>query len=159
MTCYICLEQGELMNLSGCSCKGTISIHQSCFKKWMEQTDNPFQCSVCKTEFKGTFLNQFLTNEEILFSPINNTDADTENDPYVADEVLIHQCIGINFLEVDGELLFENERQEQMYYTFVIKEKTMKKKEWKTQQKNNKFKQNHLHQQSHKLQKNYKIRK
>ena len=68
--CYICLGDNKKKRFAekmGCHCKGSVSIHMSCFKKWVDSTENPLCCSVCKSEYSVSFLTKFLTPGQILF--------------------------------------------------------------------------------------------
>jgi hypothetical protein len=90
-SCYVCLRSDAkkpFVTETGCLCKGSVSIHASCFRKWAENTDNPLSCSVCKSSYNGTFLNRFLTAEAILFSGENEDDE--EEDEYFFEEQIIH---------------------------------------------------------------------
>jgi hypothetical protein len=113
MSCYICLEEeGELMQARGCGCKGSVAIHKACFQEWVDAADNPFKCSICKTDFTGSFLVNFLTEEEILLHPMGLE----EEEPMHHETVMAFDFHGITVLETDEELLFETEEHKFIYF-------------------------------------------
>jgi hypothetical protein len=132
MSCYICLEEeGQLMNVRGCDCKGSIAIHRACLQEWMVKTDNPFKCTVCKGDYAGSFLKNFLTEEEILFHPKGEeTEYEEESEPVVG----IYN--GIRIVEYDDVLLFETDRQRTVYFEMIDKEDFAVKTELRKRQKN-----------------------
>jgi len=139
-SCYICLEEdGQLMTTKGCSCKGSISIHRSCLQEWLQTTDNPFQCAVCKTEYDGSFLNLFLSKEEILFHP---TTEEEEEEEYGS----MYDFHGISIMEVGGELLFESEEHRSIYNQTNSKQYRDIKCEARRQQKKVRTLSKHVHQ-------------
>jgi hypothetical protein len=141
MTCYICLEQGEMMNMGGCSCKGTVTVHKKCFEEWMSKSDNPFKCSVCKADFNGTFMTNFMTEENILMFN-NNPEKYDENGDEIEEidddiDIVLHNYSGMEYLELnDGELLFTTNKHAQIYYNLIKLDKIYKKNEYKICQKN-----------------------
>ena len=66
MHCYIYLGKTNTPLQTGCVCKGSLAVHRSCFSKWMDMTENPFDCPVCKTGFSPKLVKQFFSEEEIL---------------------------------------------------------------------------------------------
>jgi hypothetical protein len=111
MPCYICLEEdGVLMPSKGCECKGSIEIHASCLQEWFANTENPFQCSVCKTDFKGTFLTNFMSMEDIMF---HGYDEEEDDDLEVIDQFDFH---GIPAIELnDGFIIFKSMEHKSIY--------------------------------------------
>ena len=132
MSCYICLEEeGQLMNVCGCDCKGSIAIHQACLQEWIVKADNPFKCTVCKGDYAGSFLTNFLTEEEILYHPKGEEEEyDEESEPYYS----VYN--GIPIVEQDGMLLFETDRHQTVYFEMVDKEDYAVKTELRHRQKN-----------------------
>jgi hypothetical protein len=119
------------MNMRGCSCKGSIVVHHSCFQELLKKSNNPFQCSVCKTDFSGTFINKFISAEEIL---LNTTEKDEDN----MANVIMYRFNGIEYFEVDDEeLMFQTNAQASMYFKMIDKEFQDKKKECKFNKKYN----------------------
>jgi hypothetical protein len=96
------------MTSKGCECKGSVEIHEACLQEWIASAENPFQCSVCKTEFKGTFLNKFMSVEEILY----------HGEEEIEDELIVDgfDFHGIPVLETDdGYLLFKTTEHQTIY--------------------------------------------
>ena len=132
MSCYICLEEeGKLMNVRGCNCKGSIAIHQVCLQEWMVKAENPFQCTVCKSDYAGSFLTNFLTEEEILYHPKGTEEEYDEESEYI-----YGLYNGIPIMEQDGFLLFETDRHKNIYFEMIDKEDYAIKRELQYRQKN-----------------------
>ena len=50
MTCRICLEEGNTVNI--CNCKGTQGeVHLKCIKEWQQHSKNT-KCELCHAEYK-----------------------------------------------------------------------------------------------------------
>jgi hypothetical protein len=71
----------------GCLCKGSVSIHERCFKKWVASTESPFSCSVCKADYGGSFLSKFISLEQIMFAGTEEEDED-EDEEYFEERVI-----------------------------------------------------------------------
>ena len=131
MSCYICLEEGQLMNVSGCDCKGSIAIHQACLQEWIVKADNPFKCTVCKGDYAGSFLTNFLTEEEILYHPKGEEEEyDEESEP------IYTVYNGLPIIEQNGFLLFETDNHKTIYFEMFDKEDYAVKTEIRHRQKN-----------------------
>ncbi|NDB60084.1 hypothetical protein EB001_16785 [bacterium] len=88
--CYICLGDNRKKRFAenlGCLCKGSVSIHMSCFKKWVSGAENPLSCSVCKEGYNMSFISKFLTLEEIMFSGVMDDEYE-EEELYFEDRVI-----------------------------------------------------------------------
>ncbi len=136
MPCYICVEEeGELMNIRGCHCKGGIEIHQACLQEWIIKADNPFNCTVCKCDYSATFLKKFLTDEEILYHPKGTEDEEDYGD-YDDQEFVQHFYNGISFMTTGDMLLFESKKDETTYFEMINKEDYAVKKDLRRLRKN-----------------------
>lgn len=140
MSCYICLEdEGKLMGLKGCYCKGGLEVHLGCLKKWISKAENPFKCSVCKGDYSGKFLTRFMTNEEILFHGTNEdesyVDDEEEEDMYMDDGSSFYIYNGIPIMNTDGMLCFETERDKTIYVEMTNKEDTSVKQDLRDRKK------------------------
>jgi hypothetical protein len=131
MSCYICLEEGQLMQARGCGCKGSVAIHQKCLQEWLDQAENPFQCTVCKGDYAGTFLNKFLSAEDILFHPKGE-----EGEEEDFGEMMFYEFHGIPIIETEDDLLFRTEEHRSIYHQLVNKEHRAIKQETRHRQKN-----------------------
>jgi hypothetical protein len=101
--CYICLgsdSKKPFIENRGCLCKGSVSIHERCFKKWVASTDSPFSCSVCKADYGGSFLSKFISLEKIMFSGAED-DEDYEEEYF--EERVIH---GVPVLVDEDEYIY-----------------------------------------------------
>jgi hypothetical protein len=97
----------------------------------MVKADNPFKCTVCKGDYAGSFLTNFLTEEEILYHPKG------EEEEYDEDsEPLYGIYNGIPIVEQDGILLFETDRHQTVYFEMIDKEEYAVKTELRHRQKN-----------------------
>jgi hypothetical protein len=105
MSCYICLEGGKMIKDKGCVCKGSLNIHASCFQKWIDNTDNPFICPVCKTDYKLSFLSSFMTIEEMLTCGVS----DEEN------ESIFYVDHGVPITEINGFIYFDSDEHFSIY--------------------------------------------
>ena len=114
MSCYICLEEENLMEVKGCDCKGSISIHKACLDQWIQTTDNPFQCTVCKGDYNGTFLTHFLSEEEILFHPAGN-EVEEEREIW-------YDFHGIRIVSTESDLYFDSEYHKSIYFQTIHRE-------------------------------------
>ena len=132
MSCYICLEEGQLMQTRGCGCKGSVAIHEKCLQEWLGQAENPFQCTVCKEEYAGTFLNKFLTSEDILFHP-KGEEGEEEED---FGEMTFYEFHGIPIIETEDDLLFRTEEHRSIYHQLMDNEYRAIKQETRHRQKN-----------------------
>ncbi len=132
MSCYICLEEeGQLMNVRGCDCKGSIAIHQACLQEWIVKADNPFKCSVCKGDYAGSFLTNFLTEEEILYHPKGEEEEyDEGSEPFYS----IYN--GLPIVEQDGFILLETTAHQTIYNEMFKKEDFAVEIELRHRQKN-----------------------
>jgi hypothetical protein len=131
MSCYICLEdEGELMKTRGCGCKGSVAIHKACLQEWLDKAENPFQCSVCKGDYAGTFLTNFLTEEEILLHPMGEEEEEDD------DDMEFYNFHGIPIIETPDELLFDSEKHKSIYFQCWDKEDNAIKRESQQRQKN-----------------------
>lgn len=113
-TCYICLgsdSKKPFVEKTGCHCKGSVSIHASCFKKWVASTSDPLCCSVCKSNYSGSFLRRFMTPEDILFAGGDGSNEDVDDMFY--EETFIH---GVPVLvDEDGYVFFDNPHHESIF--------------------------------------------
>ena len=112
MSCFICLEENGHMMSQGCVCKGTISVHESCFKEWCTTAQDPFTCSVCKTSLSPVLLAKYLGIEGVMFYS-DNKDDDEDEEEYDEDDFIWNH--GILVLLKDGQLIFDNERDMDLY--------------------------------------------
>ena len=134
MPCYICLEDdGQLMQAKGCGCKGSVAVHQNCLQEWLNTAENPFQCTVCKMEYPGTFLNTFLSTEDIMFRP---TGQEEQEEPDEQENVNIIDFHGIPIMETETDLFFLSEEHRSIYLQSVSKEHRSIKLESQRRQKN-----------------------
>ena len=131
MSCYICLEEGQLMQTRGCGCKGSVAIHEACLQEWLDKAENPFQCTVCKEEYTGTFLNRFLTEEEILMHPMGQEEEEED-----LGETTLYEFHGIPIIETEDDLIFSSEEHRSIYHQLVDKEHRAIKNENRHRQKN-----------------------
>lgn len=118
MSCYICLEDSTFQ-IKGCECKGSISVHETCLQEWLHNTENPFQCTVCKADYRGTFLNRFLSTETILFYPTEELE----------EETILHNFHGIPIVETSADLLFISEEHRSIYRQTIQKERQSRRLE------------------------------
>jgi hypothetical protein len=95
-----------------------VAIHQKCLQEWLDQAENPFQCTVCKGDYAGTFLNKFLTAEDILFHP-KGEEGDEEED---FGEMTFYEFHGIPIIETEDDLLFRTEEHRSIYHQLVDNE-------------------------------------
>ena len=129
MSCYICLEDGNLMQTKGCECKGSVSIHQSCLQQWLETAENPFQCTVCKSDYGGMFLSNFLTTEQIMFHPTAEEEEEEE-------EMELFDFHGITIYESSDMLMFDSEEHKSIYFQTIRKDNKAVEQESRQRQKN-----------------------
>ena len=120
------------MNMRGCDCKGSIAIHRECLQEWIVKADNPFKCTVCKGDYSGSFLTNFLTEEEILYHPKGEEVEEVDDET----EFIYGLYNGIPIVEQDGLLLFETETHKTIYFEMIDKEEYAIKREWRHRQKN-----------------------
>ena len=111
-SCYICLgsdSKKPFVADKGCSCKGSISFHASCFQKWVDSTNNPFQCAVCKSDYNGTFLKRFMSPEEILLAGEDEDEDEEELESYVIHgvPVLLDDELFIHFDNIYHETIYD----------------------------------------------------
>lgn len=106
MSCYICLEGGKMIKDKGCVCKGSLNIHASCFQKWINNTDNPFICPVCKTDYKTSFLSSFMTIEEMLMHGVSS-----DEEP----ESIFYMEHGVPVTEINGFIYFDSDEHFSIY--------------------------------------------
>ena len=116
MNCYICLGKTNAPLQTGCVCKGSLAVHRSCFSMWMEKTENPFDCPVCKTGFSGTLLKQFFSEETILRFGEESVELELE--------VQVHHSIPL-LVDEYGYYYFMNEYHQSIYAT-------SEKREWRS---------------------------
>ena len=139
MPCYICLEEeGNLLQANGCACKGSVEIHHACLQEWINTAENPFQCSVCKSDYSGTFVNQFLSMEEIMFHCTEEQRLE-EMDDMNAEVIEVH---GMMIIQTEDEYIFETEEQRTLYNQLYDREFRSLKQE-------NRQKHIHAKKQSH----------
>ena len=119
------------MQARGCGCKGSVAIHQKCLQEWLDQAENPFQCTVCKEEYTGTFLNRFLTEEEILMHPMGQEEEEED-----LGETTLYEFHGIPIIETEDDLIFSCEEHRSIYHQLVDKEHRAIKNENRHRQKN-----------------------
>ena len=101
--CYICLgsdSKKPFIKNRGCLCKGSVSIHERCFKKWVASTDSPFSCSVCKADYGGSFLSKFISLEKIMFA---GAEDDEDYEEQYFEERVIH---GVPVLVDEDEYIY-----------------------------------------------------
>lgn len=114
--CYICLgsdSKKPFVENRGCLCKGSVSIHGRCFKKWVTSTENPFSCSVCKADYSMKFLSQFLTTEQIMFAKGADDEDEYDDDEPFFTEQIIHGVPVL--LDEDNYVWFETPEQESRF--------------------------------------------
>jgi hypothetical protein len=134
MSCYICLEEdGQLLQAKGCGCKGSVAIHQACLQEWLKTAENPFQCTVCKMDYPGTFLNTFLSTEDIMFHSAGQEEPEQEE---YQGEVNFIDFHGIPIMETEHDLIFLSEEHRSIYLQSVSKEHRSIKLETIRRQKN-----------------------
>jgi hypothetical protein len=132
MSCYICLEEdGQLLQAKGCGCKGSVAIHQACLQEWLKTAENPFQCTVCKMDYPGTFLNTFLSTEDIMFHSAGQEEEEEEDE-----DVNFIDFHGIPIMETEHDLIFLSEEHRSIYLQSVSKEHRSIKMETIRRQKN-----------------------
>jgi hypothetical protein len=111
MSCYICLGSDKKKPFAenpGCLCKGSISIHASCFRKWLSTASNPLCCSVCKSNYAGRFLQKFMTPADILFSGEVE-----EEEEFFYEETFVHGVPVL--LDEEGYIYFDSARHESIF--------------------------------------------
>jgi len=113
MSCYICLEEGIMMEEKGCGCKGSIGVHSACFQEWVKTAANPFMCPVCKTDYHASFLSSFMTMEQMMKH--GSIDDEEEEDDEEDGEALMYQEHGVPVVEVNGILYFETTEHFSIY--------------------------------------------
>jgi len=118
------------MQTRGCDCKGSVAIHKECLQQWMETADNPFKCSVCKTDFSGSFLKNFMTEEDILLHPMGKEEE--EEEPVTS----YYEYHGMVILESEDSLIFECEEHKSIYFRSLEREDQDTKMESIRRQKN-----------------------
>ena len=134
MPCYICLEEdGQLLQAKGCGCKGSVAVHQACLQEWLKTAENPFQCTVCKMDYPGTFLNTFLSTEAIMFHSVGQEEQEEEE---FQEDVNFIDFHGIPIMETEHDLIFLSEEHRSIYLQSVSKEHRSIKLETKRRQKN-----------------------
>ncbi len=117
MSCFICLEENGHMMSQGCVCKGSITVHESCFKEWCTTAQDPFTCSVCKTSLSPVLLAKYLGIEGVMFYSEKKDGERDDEDEYYNEEnddnfIWNH---GILVLLKDGHLIFDTERDMDLY--------------------------------------------
>ena len=118
MPCYICFEEDDtLMQTNNCSCKGSIVIHQSCFIELMNNTKNPFQCSVCKSDYSAPFLKKFFSEEEILMHSMGQEQEEEE-------QQVVYQYVlpGIPIMISNEEVVFKSKKHKSLVLRSLFKE-------------------------------------
>jgi hypothetical protein len=137
MPCYICLEdEGQLLSVRGCYCKGGLAVHKACLQEWISKTSTPFKCSVCKGDYSGSFLKGFLTEEEILYRSNGIDDGEEEDyDDEDLDDSIFYFYNGIPITNTDGILCFETEKDKTIYVDMTNKEDKSVKLEFRSRQK------------------------
>jgi len=111
MSCYICLEEGG-EQVNGCACRGSVAVHRPCLLEWLRTAENPFRCSVCKSDFAGPFLARFLSAERILFHP--NGEEEEEGEMW--------EFHGIPVFESDACLTFASPEHMSIYFQTLKRE-------------------------------------
>ena len=119
------------MQTKGCGCKGSVAIHKACLQEWLDQADNPFQCTVCKGDYDGMFLTNFLTEEEILLHPKGEEEEEEDTGP-----MMYYDFHGIRIVSSGGDLLFDSEEHKSIYFRSVDKEDRCVKLDCMRRQKN-----------------------
>lgn len=120
MPCYICFEEDStLMQTNNCSCKGSIEIHQSCFIELMKHTKNPFQCSVCKSDYSAPFLKNFFSEEEILMHPMGQ---EQEQEPEARQVLYQYLLPGIPIMILNEEVIFKSKNHKSLVLRSLFKE-------------------------------------
>jgi hypothetical protein len=122
MSCFICLEEDGHMMSQGCLCKGSISVHEPCFKEWCTNAVDPFTCGVCKTSLSLVLLAKYLGIEGVMFY--------SDNKEYY-EQVVFNDFIwnhGFLVLIKDGQLIFDNERDMDLYMESSKREYNSQKK-------------------------------
>jgi hypothetical protein len=107
MTCYICLsEKMPMITDMGCTCKGSIGVHRSCFREWVKTASDPFSCPVCKSDYTSAFLQKYKSITDMLFHGSSEEPEETES------EMFLH---GVPVM-FDGEWIhFRNEEHYTIY--------------------------------------------
>lgn len=119
MSCYICLEEGG-EQVNGCACRGSVAVHRPCLLEWLKTAENPFRCSVCKSDFAGSFLSGFLSAEQILFHPtVEEEESEGE----------MWEFHGIPVFESDSQLVFATPEHMSIYFQTLKREFLSLKKE------------------------------
>lgn len=118
--CYICLGSNtkkQFAENKGCLCKGSVAIHNSCFKKWASSAENPFACSVCKADYSISFLSKFLSLEQFMFSRANLEDDEDEEDEDYEENYMEEQVLhGVPVLvDEDRYIYFEHPFYESIF--------------------------------------------
>jgi len=114
MSCYICLEEGG-EQVNGCACRGSVAVHRPCLLEWLKTADNPFRCSVCKSDFSGPFLGSFLPAEQILFHPTAEQEEEEE-------EGEMWEFHGIPVFESEDQLMFATPEHMSIYFQTLKRE-------------------------------------
>lgn len=116
MSCFICLEDSGKMISQGCVCKGSITIHESCFKSWCETANDPFTCSVCKTSLSPILLANYLGLEGVMFYDPNPIDED-EEDEEEEDEEEVEWFVnhGVEYIFEEGTIYFQTVKDRDLY--------------------------------------------
>jgi hypothetical protein len=114
MSCYICLEEGG-EQVNGCACRGSVAVHRPCLLEWLKTADNPFRCSVCKSDFSGPFLGAFLSAEQILFHPTSEEGEEEE-------EGEMWEFHGIPVFESEDQLVFASPEHMSIYFQTLKRE-------------------------------------
>ncbi len=84
--CYVCFEPSSSDNQyikTGCSCRGGIKIHESCFKKAAKTS-----CSICKKQYSAQAL-QCLIKKHVEYydNGTKSMEIDIVNDPETNEEI------------------------------------------------------------------------
>ena len=138
MPCYICFEEDDtLMQTNNCSCKGSVVIHQSCFIELMKHTKNPFQCSVCKSDYSAPFLKKFFSEEEILMHSMGQEEEEIEEEQEVSYQYVMP---GIPIMILNEEVVFKSMKHKSLVLRSLFKEMKAVKLESIRRQKKHIFK-------------------
>lgn len=106
MSCFICLEDTGKMVTQGCLCKGSISVHETCFKNWCSIAVDPFTCCICKASLSPVLLVKYMGLEKIMFF------SKEKSRPQIVEYYMDH---GVLFQIKDGKVLFRNEKDMCLY--------------------------------------------
>ena len=109
MECYICMNDERPLIKLPCACKN-LPIHPKCLQEWLKHCSDILQCSICKKDLKPSFIQQFVSIEEIWKYPKS----------YISlPGMIVYDLIGEpgipHAILVNGEMIFNNIKQESIF--------------------------------------------